>query len=85
MGDQARTGAPNFFHRQLHPEVVAGVAVIKGGDSPSHLGAFRVVGGVVVPAVISQLLHKEGQRPGRSVAFNVGGFTDDNPRRCSQA
>jgi hypothetical protein len=58
VGDQARPRAPNFFDRQLDPEVVAGIAVIKGGHGPRHLGPLRVVSGMVVAAVVSQLLHR---------------------------
>jgi hypothetical protein len=59
-----KTGArsPHFLQRQLHPEVVAAVAVVKGGHRPGHLSPLRVVGRMVVAAVIRELLHSDGRR-----------------------
>ena len=59
-----KTGArsAHFLQRQLDPEVVAAVAVVKGGHRPGHLSPVRVVGRMVVAAVIRQLLHSEGRR-----------------------
>lgn len=51
-------GTAHFLDCQLDPEVVAGLAVVQGGDGPRHLGPLGVVGRVVVAPVVSEPLHR---------------------------
>lgn len=69
MSHEAGPGPSHFLDCQFDPEVVAGIAVIQGGDSPGHLRPLRVVDRVVVSAIISQLLHSKGRWPRFGHAF----------------
>jgi hypothetical protein len=78
MGNGAGPGATNFFKCQLDPQIQTLVAVVKGGDRPGHLGAFRVVSRMVVSAVICELLHGEQLSTGYLV--DDGGENPTNRR-----
>ncbi|MDQ4133146.1 MAG: hypothetical protein M3179_08085 [Actinomycetota bacterium] len=56
MSNQPRSGTPDLFERQLNAEVAALVAVVEQGDRPGDRRALRVVGGVIVLAVVGELL-----------------------------
>jgi hypothetical protein len=49
----------HFLERQLDPKVVARVAIVKRSHGPGQLGPIRVIGEMVVSAVVSELLHEE--------------------------
>lgn len=57
VGDEARARPPDLLQGELDPKVAALVAVVEDGDRPRHLGALEVVGGMVVAAVVGELLH----------------------------
>jgi hypothetical protein len=64
VGDQTGTGLPLLLQGQLHPEVIAFVAVIEGGHSPGELGPLGIVGRVVIEAIVGELLHVPSQPSG---------------------
>jgi hypothetical protein len=59
MSHKTSARPAHFFERQLDPKVVARVAIVKRSHSPGQLGPIRVIGGMVVSAIVSQLLHEE--------------------------
>ena len=57
VGDQAGAGPTGLLQGQLDPQIVTGVAVVEHGDGPGQLGALRVVGRMIVTAVVGKFLH----------------------------
>jgi hypothetical protein len=57
MSDDARAGTTDFLDGQLDARFNTLIAVVHNGDCPRDLGAFGVIGRVVVSAVVSELLH----------------------------
>jgi hypothetical protein len=57
VGDQTMTGPADLLQSQFDPNVLAAFAVVHDRHGPGQLRALRVVGWVVVAAVVSELFH----------------------------
>jgi hypothetical protein len=74
MPDDARAGTTDFLDGQLDARFNTLIAVVHDGDRPRHLGAFGVIGRVVVSAVVSELLHPAPRSPATSSDPAIGQF-----------
>lgn len=57
VGDEPGSWASDLLHGQFNPEVAAFVAVVEDGHGPGKLRPLRVIGRVIVTAVVGKLLH----------------------------
>ena len=61
MGHQARPGPTGLLQGQLDPDIVTALAVVEHGHGPGELGSLRIVGWMIVAAVVGELLHAASQ------------------------
>ena len=66
MSDDAGAVLADLLDGQLDPGVFAFLAIIHRRDDPRDLRALRIVGRMVVDAVVGQLLHGVSQSRGRA-------------------
>jgi len=57
----AITGAADVFEGQFEPQVATFLAVVHNHHRPSLLGPLRIVIGMIVTAVVDQLLHRTSE------------------------
>ena len=57
MADEASAGIAGLFDGELDPQIAALVTVVERCDGPRDLNALRIVGGVIVEAVVRQFFH----------------------------
>ena len=62
MAHQTGTGPPRFLKGELDPNVAALVAVVQDSHGPGQLRSIRIIGRVIIEAVVGELFH--GMRVG---------------------